>query len=201
VRFPHFKLKLLAGIGLPQVRGLTVTIIDSRYTAGKIHKAGSCSLEITKIRRNQMTTAYSSQVRQISTGDALKYGIIAGLGGGLIFGIMMAVMGMLPMVGMLVGQESSVVGFIVHMAISAFFGAVFGFVTARFFQGWTQILIAGVVYGIIVWVVGALVMMPLMLGMNEMVLQIGQAQWMSLIGHIIFGLITGGIFAWLSQSG
>lgn len=147
-----------------------------------------------------MTTAYSSQSKQTTTADALKYGITAGLGGGLIFGILMAMMSMLPMVGMLVGQESSVVGFIVHMAISAFFGAVFGLIAARFFQGWTQILIAGVVYGIIVWVVGALIMMPLMLGMNEMVLQVGQAQWASLVGHIIFGLIAGGIFAWLSES-
>ena len=146
-----------------------------------------------------MTTAYSSQSEQTTTVDALKYGIIAGLGGGLIFGLMMAMMSMLPMVGMLVGQESSVVGFIVHMGISGFFGAVFGLVAVRFFQGWSQLLIAGVVYGIIVWVVGALVMMPLLLGMNEMVFQVGQAQWMSLIGHIVFGLITGGIYAWLSQ--
>ena len=146
-----------------------------------------------------MTTAYSSQSNQTTTTGALKNGIIAGLGGGLIFGIMMAMMNMLPMVGMLVGQESSVVGFFVHMAISAFFGAAFGLVAAQFFQGWTMTLIAGLVYGVIVWFVGALVMMPLMLGMNEMVLQIGQAQWMSLVGHIIFGLVTGGIFAWLSQ--
>ena len=146
-----------------------------------------------------MTTAYSSQSNQTTTTDALKNGIIAGLGGGFIFGIMMGMMSMLPMVGMLVGQESSSVGFIVHMAISAFFGAAFGLAAARFLQGWTQTLIAGVIYGIIVWFVGALIMMPLMLGMNEMVLQIGQAQWMSFIGHIIFGLVTGGIFAWLSQ--
>lgn len=146
-----------------------------------------------------MTTAYSSQASQTTTSDALKNGIIAGLGGGLIFGMMMAMMGMLPMIGMLVGQESSVVGFIVHMAISAFFGGAFGLVAARLFHGWVPTLIAGAIFGVIVWVIGALVMMPLMLGMNEMVLQIGQAQWMSLIGHIIFGLATAGIFVWLNQ--
>jgi uncharacterized membrane protein YagU involved in acid resistance len=131
--------------------------------------------------------------------EALKSGIIAGLGGGLVFGLLMALMGMLPMVGMLVGQESSAIGFIVHMLISAIFGAAFGLVAARFFSGWTQNLAAGVVYGVIVWAAGALVMMPLMLGMNEMVLQIGQAQWMSLIGHVLFGVITAGIFVWLNQ--
>ena len=146
-----------------------------------------------------MTTAYSAQTDQTTTTDALKNGVIAGLAGGLIFGMMMAIMGMLPMIGMLIGQESSFVGFIVHMGISAVFGGAFGLVAARLFSGWTQTLIAGAIYGVIVWVVGALVMMPLMLGMNEMVLQIGQAQWMSLIGHIIFGLITGGVFVWLNQ--
>ncbi len=146
-----------------------------------------------------MTAAYSSETTQTSTTDAIKNGVIAGLGGGLIFGMMMAMMGMLPMVGMLIGQDSAAVGFIVHMAISAVFGGVFGLAAARFFHGWGPTLIAGAIYGVIIWVVGALIMMPLMLGMNEMVLQIGQAQWMSLIGHLIFGLVTGGIFVWLNQ--
>jgi uncharacterized membrane protein YagU involved in acid resistance len=44
-------------------------------------------------------------------------------------------------------------------------------------------------YGIIWWVLGALILMPIMLGMNAMVLQIGDMQWMSLIGHIVFGVI------------
>ena len=65
-----------------------------------------------------MTTVYSSHSKQMTTADALKYGIISGLGGGLIFGVLMAMMSMLPMVGMLVGQESSTVGFVLHMAIS-----------------------------------------------------------------------------------
>jgi hypothetical protein len=33
-----------------------------------------------------------------------------------------------------------------------------------------------------------------MLGMGEMVLQIGSAQWLSLMGHVIFGVITGVLF-------
>lgn len=122
-----------------------------------------------------MVTVTSSHSKQMMTADSLNFGIIAGLSGGLIFGILMAVTSMLPMVGLLVGQENSVVGFIVYMTISAFFGAVVGFIAARFFQGWTQMLIAGVFYGIIVWVVGTPITMPLMMGMNEIVLQIGQA--------------------------
>lgn len=43
---------------------------------------------------------------------------------------------MLPMVAMLVGSESAVIGFIVHMAISAGLGAFFGLIAARFLTGW-----------------------------------------------------------------
>jgi len=123
----------------------------------------------------------------------------AGLAGGLVFGLMMAMMGMLPMIAMLIGQESPLVGFILHMVISAFFGAVYGLVAARFFSGYGPNLIAGALYGVLVWIGGALVMMPLLLGMNEMVLSVGQAQWMSLLGHLIFGVITGIVFAYLSR--
>ncbi|MEZ4668075.1 MAG: hypothetical protein R3E39_09175 [Anaerolineae bacterium] len=52
-------------------------------------------------------------------------GAIGGIVGGMVFGMMMAMMDSLPMVGMLIGQQNAVVGFIVHMAISVFIGATF----------------------------------------------------------------------------
>lgn len=48
-------------------------------------------------------------------------------------------------------------------------------------------------------VVGALVMMPLMLGMGEMVFVIGEMQWWSLVGHLIYGVITAVAFVQLSE--
>jgi len=53
-------------------------------------------------------------------------GVVAGLAGGLVFGALMAVMAMLPTIGMLVGSESAVAGFGVHMVISAVIGAIYG---------------------------------------------------------------------------
>ena len=50
-----------------------------------------------------------------------------------MFGIMMGMMDMLPMAGMLVRQENAVIGFIVHMLISAIFGAIYGLVTSFVF--------------------------------------------------------------------
>lgn len=121
-------------------------------------------------------------------------GAIAGLAGGAVFGMMMGMMGMLPMIGMLVRQENAVIGFIVHMAISAFLGAVYGLVAGRFTINATSAVIGGMINGVVWWVLGALVLMPLMLGMSQMVFVIGNDQWLSLMGHIIYGLVTGFVF-------
>lgn len=145
-----------------------------------------------------MTTAVSNTANRSLT-SSLIAGALAGLVGGAVFGLMMAMMGMLSMVAMLVGSESAVVGFIVHMAISAFIGAVYGAVASRLPQSTGVAIGAGAVNGIIWWVLGALVLMPLMLGMSAMVLQIGGDQWMSLIGHLIFGVVTGMAFLLLSK--
>jgi uncharacterized membrane protein YagU involved in acid resistance len=147
-----------------------------------------------------MTTASQSQSSTTLSSVAGK-GILAGLAGGLIFGLMMAMMNMLPMVGMLVRQESAVVGFIVHMLISAFIGAVYGVVISRFPSNGTTAIAGGIVNGIVWWVLGALVMMPLLLGMSNMVFVIGQMQWMSLLGHIIYGLVTAFVFMYLVNRG
>lgn len=143
-----------------------------------------------------MTTANQSQTSTSVSNLAIK-GALAGLAGGLVFGLMMAMMNMLPMIGMLVRQESAVAGFIVHMLISAFIGAVYGVVISRFPNTATVAAVGGLVNGVVWWVLGALIMMPLMLGMSNMVFVVGQMQWMSLLGHIIYGLITAFVFMYL----
>lgn len=141
-----------------------------------------------------MTAATMDQEVSKSAGKLITSGIIAGLTGGLVFGMMMAMMGMLPMVGMLVGVENAIVGFIVHMAISAFIGAVYGLVIGRFPVNATTALIGGIVNGMVWWVLGALILMPLLLGMSQMVFVIGSTQWLSLMGHVIYGLVTAFVF-------
>lgn len=146
-----------------------------------------------------MTATISTQTQNPSALKSIIAGAIAGLVGGAFFGMMMAMMGMLPMVAMLVGSQDPMIGFLVHMAISAAIGGVYGLVAGRLPQRYGVAALAGAVNGVIWWVLGALIMMPLMLGMSAMVLQIGEAQWMSLIGHLIFGVITGLVFLPLSK--
>jgi hypothetical protein len=81
-------------------------------------------------------------------------------------------MGMLPMIGGLVGSSSALVGFLVHIVISAVIGASFGVLLGARSTSFGQGASWGLVYGAIWWVLGPLVLMPLMMGMG---LQLGAA--------------------------
>jgi hypothetical protein len=52
----------------------------------------------------------------------------------------------------------------------------------------------GLLYGIAWWVVGALWIMPAWLGMSEMIFEVGDDQWWSLVGHLLYGLLLGGLY-------
>jgi uncharacterized membrane protein YagU involved in acid resistance len=126
-------------------------------------------------------------------------GALAGIIGGIPFGIMMGMMGMMPMIGMLVRMDSTLAGILVHAAISAITGTIYGIFAVRFPQTWTTAALGGTVYGVLWWVLGALILMPALLGMFEMIFVIEQMQWMSLMGHIIFGEVLALSFVWLNR--
>ena len=123
------------------------------------------------------------------------FGAIAGLGGGLVFGIMMGMMGMLPMVAQLVGSSSAGVGFIVHMANSAIIGGAFGFGFGSLSTSAGGGIGFGLLYGLIWWFLGPLTLMPLMMGMGLMLSATGMSNALpSLWGHLIYGGITGFVY-------
>jgi len=121
--------------------------------------------------------------------QVIQAGTVAGLVGGGVFGVQMAVGGMLPMIAGMIGSEDVVIGFILHMLISAFIGGTYGFIASRIPNQLLVQVVAGSIYGIVWWVLGALLIMPLVMGMTEMVFVVGEMQLMSLVGHIIFGII------------
>jgi hypothetical protein len=128
-------------------------------------------------------------VRRVSAG------IVGGLAGGVVFGILMQMMGVIPMVAMLVGSESAVVGWLVHLAISAFIGASYAVLFGRWATSVGRAVIIGLVYGVFWWLFGALTIMPARLGMDLFVFN--TMAWQSLIGHLIYGAILGAVFGLL----
>jgi hypothetical protein len=140
------------------------------------------------------TTAQESR-----TGATLRQrvigGVVGGVAGGLVFGAWMGIMGMLPMVASVVGSQSAIVGFLYHMFNSVVIGALFGLLFGGLSHAYGQGALLGLIYGVIWWVLGPLILMPLMLGMG---LQFGAAftppMLMSLVGHLAYGLITGLVY-------
>jgi uncharacterized membrane protein YagU involved in acid resistance len=128
----------------------------------------------------------------------IRLGAFAGLMGGLAFGVVMVVSNMLPMVGMLIGQNDANIGFAVHIVISAIIGAGFGIVMAvNTAERPIITVLIGILYGFFWWILGGLILMPILLGMPGNVFVIGQMQIDSLIGHLMYGLTIGVVINWL----
>ena len=120
-------------------------------------------------------------------------GILGGLAGGVMFGILMQMMDMLPMVAMLVGSEAVAVGWLVHLAISAFIGATFPVLFGRYATAVGTSTAIGAGYGMVWWVLGGLILMPARLGMDLFVFN--TMAWQSLMGQVIYGLLLGVVYA------
>lgn len=129
-------------------------------------------------------------------------GIVGGLAGGLVFGMMMGMMGMLPTIGKMVGQPSAVIGFLVHMVNSAVIGLLFAVLFAGRARQSGEGIGYGALYGGIWWLLGPLTLMPLMMGMGFGVnwnLTAISGAMPSLVGHLMYGVILGVVYAALER--
>lgn len=123
----------------------------------------------------------------------LTAGVAGGLAGGVVFGMLMQAMGMIPMVAMLVGSTSIAVGWGVHLVNSVVIGGLFGLLAGRYLARLGAAVGAGLVYGMVWWVLGGLLAMPARLGMATF--QLNETAWRSLMGHLVFGLVLGAVGA------
>ncbi len=128
----------------------------------------------------------------------LGRGVYGGLAGGVVFGAMMGMMGMLPMIGQMVGYPNAAVGFAVHMVNSAIIGAGFAVVFSQAAKSLGTGISSGLLYGGIWWLLGPLTLMPLFMGMGFGVhwnASAAVAMLPSLVGHLMYGTILGAVFA------
>jgi uncharacterized membrane protein YagU involved in acid resistance len=125
-------------------------------------------------------------------------GIVGGLVGGVLFGMMMQMMGVLPMIAALIGQDGVAVGWLVHLVISALLGAAYAVTLAPLSTGWGGAIGLGVLYGIVWWVLGALLLMPLRMGMPTF--EVGALQLQSLVGHLVYGVALGAVYHAIAHS-
>ena len=136
------------------------------------------------------------------TAKHIGNGVLGGLAGGLVFGILMAMMGMLPMIASMVGSDSAIVGFGIHLIISAIIGTGFVLAASALGREHTAGVGAGLAYGSLWWILGPLTLMPLGMGMGlgvNWTITAAVAAAPSLMGHLIFGAVLGATYRWLEN--
>ncbi len=127
-------------------------------------------------------------------GRRILAGVFGGLAGGIVFGCLMAQMGMFPMIASMVGSDSAGAGLIAHLMISVAVGLGLTVLFAgKFLTSYGNGAVTGLVYGVLWWViwwgVGGLVITPRMLGVSVFTLEFMAA--MTLVGHLMYGAVLG----------
>jgi hypothetical protein len=176
----------------------------------------SCALRTTGTKnRVQTFVKYEQKIQRggiIMRSDIMN-GIAAGLAGGVVFGLMMQMMtaptpdgGRMPMMAMVaqvVGSDSIAVGWIYHLFNSAVIGGLFGWLLGARAHSSAPALAWGAAYGFVWWILGGLILMPVLLGMPAfaplMMEPMRMVAFGSLVGHVIYGVILGGGFAMLAH--
>jgi uncharacterized membrane protein YagU involved in acid resistance len=119
---------------------------------------------------------------------AVGRGALAGIIGGLLFTLVMVQIGFLPAVASLIGSTSQLSGIIVHLAISILIGASYGLFFQRQSYDVGSALGWGMSYGFFWWILGALTLMPLLLGTTpQWTVTVAAASLASLVGHLAYG--------------
>ena len=126
----------------------------------------------------------------------LQAAVLGGLAGGAVFGILLAVRGMLPGIAKIVGTEHVVIGFTLHMLVSAVLGVLFGVTLGRFASSMLNGMMVGTFFGVVWWAVVVFVMVPMVLGAAAPFSVSGMRASLPLLaGHALYGVVLGVIYA------
>ncbi len=116
--------------------------------------------------------------------DEMRRGIIPGAMAGYAF-LAYAGIGMQEMVGSMIGSDAFI-GFILHIIISIVIGALYTGLFMKYVDlgnPLVNIVVGGLIYGLIWWIIGGNIIMPAVAGGDVLQLTID----VSFYGHIIFG--------------
>jgi uncharacterized membrane protein YagU involved in acid resistance len=142
--------------------------------------------------------------------NSVKWGVMASLVGGLLFSAVLfsavlfsAVLfpaGYLPKLAALAGGSSAALGFAVNMVVSAGIGISYGLLFQREAPNFPSAICWGLLYGLIWWFAGPLTLLPLSLtGSFDWTVQAAGALLPLLVGHLLYGAVTAGVFYVLEQ--
>lgn len=128
-------------------------------------------------------------------------GAIGGLVGGIVFGLILSYMGAMSGIAMLVGSSSPTVGWIVHLIISVIIGLIYTWWWGKMTSSYGRALGWGLLHGVIWWILGAMILLPLFLGLPvEWPKDFGTMNILSLVGHLVYGLVLGLVYYAITHS-
>ncbi|WP_243840694.1 hypothetical protein [Paenisporosarcina antarctica] len=99
-----------------------------------------------------------------SYSKVVKASLIASSVAGVVLGLFMQMRGMILTISSMVGSESMIIGWSMHMMISWIFGLGFGAMTLLS----KRYYVVGALHGVIIWVMGPLLITPMMMDMGSM---------------------------------
>ncbi|APW97018.1 histidine kinase [Halobiforma lacisalsi AJ5] len=134
-------------------------------------------------------------------------GTVGGIVGAIVFGALMALQtpGVLEMaIPSMYGLEGGLAGMVIHVSHGAVLGVVFAALlvgTGRRDLRPGRATVAGLAYGIAVWAVLAVVVMPIWLSAVgfEMAPSVPNVALESLVGHAAYGIVLGLAYAGLAR--
>ncbi|WP_238398222.1 hypothetical protein [Halorussus salinus] len=158
----------------------------------------------SKIQTEAERIAGEETVREIETSERTWTGAaLGGLAGGLVFGLLLQSLGMMPVIGSLYGMESVAVGWVAHLFHSVVFALVFAAAVVRTDYRDAEparVAALGAGYGVVLWLVAAAVVMPLwMSAVGLAAPAIPNLDVNSLVGHVLYGALLGAVFAFVRR--
>ena len=131
---------------------------------------------------------------------SLEWGALAGLSGGLVSSPIMFATGILPHTAGVGSSLSTLLGFLLHLLISALLGMSYGLLfrheapTVEWGVSW------GCTFGLIWWYLGPMTLLPLILtGECDWTTDAASKLLPSLIGHLVYGGVTAFVFFLFEQ--
>lgn len=154
---------------------------------------------------------YTGRRREATTGVAAGVDLrrfsataLAALAGGVGMGLVLwSLTDALPAIGGLYGVQSLTIGWIIHLFHSVVFGVLFASVVDgplfRLDRSTGGPVTLGVGYGLLLWAMAAGIVMPLWLNVVGIEAPIPRLTFPSLVGHVVWGALLGGLYSQLSN--
>lgn len=136
------------------------------------------------------------------TGREWQAGVLGGLFGGALMGVLLSVL-MTPVIQNAIpalwGLSGGVAGWVIHMANAAILGVVFAALAKslpQYSSSVGQSTALGAIYGVVLWVVLAALVMPVWLSMVGFAgaPPLPNFNPMSLVAHLVYGIALGATY-------